>query len=500
MSKKNIAFSIVLTNAFLLGGCGSDRHMVFDEGSTEENNASVEVVHIEDVNVVDVPGTWSMLDGGEGSEIKWDVDGDKVFSRTWLKSAQKKCGGFCGTVVLGKSSSDKVASVGFNLDLSKERNDTLVLADVSSWGQLCVEYASGLDVRVDLESMDSTGVVVEDSPTALYKKTSGDSVKVRCVGWEKFKPKKSGKIPGLEAVKRLVSLSFYFEGSPGMSGYFNIRKLGALVVGSFKETQEEKIDDPPADSLADSPVDDSVNVPVDSSGGDTLLITSSESSADTLITPAKRTIDTNDLVELWDGSISYEVKTEFWEMDEYGAPWYAFDDHVYEGSSTITWPVSLGGGFDSGSLDEVIEECLGICGTIEFGDVAKGKPPFVGVVFDVKGSSDLIATARPVDVTPKWDGVCVVYKSDMSGAIVLDPGLEKAGTMSFQLPEAVFESSSEIVRKCALWSDFTKPDSKEPSDENVEESLASVRIKFDGSSGSGGSFAVYRVEAVKVAE
>lgn len=268
MSKKNIAFSIVLTNAFLLGGCGSDRHMVFDEGSTEENNASVEVVHIEDVNVVDVPGTWSMLDGGEGSEIKWDVDGDKVFSRTWLKSAQKKCGGFCGTVVLGKSSSDKVASVGFNLDLSKERNDTLVLADVSSWGQLCVEYASGLDVRVDLESMDSTGVVVEDFPTALYKKTSGDSVKVRCVGWEKFKPKKSGKIPGLEAVKRLVSLSFYFEGAPGMSGYFNIRKLGALVVGSFKETQEEKIDDPPADS----PVDDSVNVPVDSSGGDTLLL------------------------------------------------------------------------------------------------------------------------------------------------------------------------------------------------------------------------------------
>lgn len=539
---------IFVLSLLVFAGCGEEKRTVAEEGSTEENNASIEVVFFEDLKITEVPGTWSLEEGS--SFVKWGIDGGKAFSTSWLKSMEKACGGLCGSLI--SDGTETEGGVALNLDFTEVHHDGYVYADVSSWNRLCLLYSSSLDFNVELESVDSLGHVREnDRPRALYKKTPAGNAEVFCVDWINFK-KGSRGISGVEAASRLKSLIFSFVGK---SGSFNIKRIGSAVVDSLKmETDADTSKEDPvvvdSDSLnADTLDADEIVSEVDSSMADTsvtsvdtLTVDTSEvvsstvdtseadsSAADTLVAdtsavdtsgggvvpedssgsvgkdppdepevePEELVVDADDLIKLWDGFGAYRVETGFAGKAGDGGVWYAFDDHDYEGTSKIVWPTTLGGSFSSKSLNDVMDECGGLCGTIYFDRPDNLQKPFVGVAFNVVGTENKTGAPLPADVTTKWKGLCFQYMSDMDGAVVLDPGNEVAEQLHFALPEASFEKSETLVRKCVGWNHFKTDETTNGTPYNEAERLVTIRFKFMGDPGTSGEFYIKRVEAVK---
>lgn len=179
---------------------------------------------------------------------------------------------------------------------------------------------------------------------------------------------------------------------------------------------------------------------------------------------------------------------------DYGADnsgyWFAVADEADGGASYVTWPVSLGNEYNDYSMQPVVEYCGGVCGTYTLDKGILDYDPFVIIGFNVAGA-DAYGSPYMTDAS-SWGGVCIVYSSEMSGSLELGLGNATDKMIGYanpmiNLPKA---PSGNVVD--VPWSKFAQPGWEKPDQRisiaDAVASLAQVKIKFQGKTGSKGSF------------
>lgn len=168
--------------------------------------------------------------------------------------------------------------------------------------------------------------------------------------------------------------------------------------------------------------------------------------------------------------------------------WFWETDSTEGGKSFIEWPVELGDEFDALSINPVIDQCAGICGTIhlERGDLSYS--PFVDVGFNVAGF-DSNGVALSADVT-NWNGICVSYSASVAPTLVLDLGDSLNEELAWALPMVDLPRVSSGTKKCFEWSDFKMPSWSSAhefkiSGEEAAKHVARIYFRFQSKSGIG---------------
>lgn len=189
-------------------------------------------------------------------------------------------------------------------------------------------------------------------------------------------------------------------------------------------------------------------------------------------------------------SDKYQIDTGLDNGTATSGYWYFFDDHKDKGESKIVWPVSLVTEYSETALDNVIDECEGICGRAELNSGMMTFQPYVGVAFDVAGTKT--ATGGPVeraDAT-SWGGLCIAYTSDMSLLLEISGGADLDSAFADDLHGVNLKKSEKISSSCFEWSAFVQAGwgvangGVAMTSMEVASTLASVRIKIQGRDGS----------------
>ena len=130
------------------------------------------------------------------------------------------CKGVCGSLEFSK---DGYLGVGFHVagEVNPMDGNSLVAkANISSWGGLCVTYASELDLEVVLTYAQSSGF---GDFSRMPKTTLPKSIELRteCVDWEKFM-----SVYSEVSWTFMTSVLFVVHGDANAKSRFNIRGLG----------------------------------------------------------------------------------------------------------------------------------------------------------------------------------------------------------------------------------------------------------------------------------
>ena len=168
-------------------------------------------------------------DGGM-SKVEWPVEIGNEYSELALDNVVEHCGGICGTAILDKGSLTYNPFVGIAFDVAgrvSETSETLAAVDASSWGGVCITYRSEAAPTLQLGLGDFDREIGFANPAAsLPKSTAGTS---KNLAWSDFKQpawyKGATKIDGEDAAKRLVTLKFLIQATPGDYN-FNICVVG----------------------------------------------------------------------------------------------------------------------------------------------------------------------------------------------------------------------------------------------------------------------------------
>ncbi len=133
-----------------------------------------------------------------------------------------KCIGLCASYVFNQEGLKETPFVGFGFYIAdKASKDSLLAADVSDWGGLCLAYNSGTDLIVGLESLNQENSVLDNLPSVRLPASVGQVVNIP---WGDFS---SGAVSVDDAVKNLYAVKFKFVGENGDNGSFNIQSVGA---------------------------------------------------------------------------------------------------------------------------------------------------------------------------------------------------------------------------------------------------------------------------------
>lgn len=178
-------------------------------------------------------GHWMMSDDhddGGLSTIKL-LYGVEDMKSEEFKALIDTCEGLCGMFSLDKGALDfnPYAKVLFS---AASVDDLNILTDATSWGGLCVTYAStsAIDVELGLgeEKNESMGFAL---PYVTLAKAAGYAEK--CFPWSDFQQPAwvsvKGKVDISDAVKHLATVEFKFSGPDGTSGEFNIIRIRKYV-------------------------------------------------------------------------------------------------------------------------------------------------------------------------------------------------------------------------------------------------------------------------------
>ena len=165
--------------------------------------------------------------------------------------------------------------------------------------------------------------------------------------------------------------------------------------------------------------------------------------------------------------------------------WYSYNGASK--SSKISWPVPIDPLYDRQSLEPVIYECKGFCGTANLNKESNEHDPFVGVGFNVVGQ---ISETDPNPATgdaSAWGGLCVTYTSDTDIALELGLGDDVDSTINYANPAVNLPASKTGNKVVASWSDFKQPswyDGTVKFDgETAAKQLAAVHFKIQAASG-----------------
>lgn len=235
---------------------------------------------------------------------------------------------------------------------------------------------------------------------------------------------------------------------------------GDDVSGASEPTQTENISssiEPASSDAAGTVINSSTTI--ESSGGTVAESSSSdsessngnnESSAASSSSGITGPCTTPESVsDLWYGpsDIYGYVNTGLDNGSETSGYWFSFGDE--KAGSYVAWP-ERHYEYET-SLDPILEECKGVCGTFKYRDEG-----FTGIGFNVAGEA-LLGSKGALDIADisAWDGLCVTYASetDMDVTMFSDSVcsfVEKVALM----PRVLLPKSVEAKTVCSKWSDF----------------------------------------------
>ena len=165
------------------------------------------------------------------SKIIWPIDVCYEYEPGCFDVVFDYCEGICGTAYFSKGNMTErnpFVGLGFNVAGEKNQTDnTLVSADASAMGGVCVTYTSDNDIDLILGLGEMEKEYDYNLPTKTLPK-SKDLI-TKYVPWADFKQPSEGngkKISAEEAAKILTTIKFEIEGTQGQQAEFNIKSVG----------------------------------------------------------------------------------------------------------------------------------------------------------------------------------------------------------------------------------------------------------------------------------
>ena len=384
---------------------------------------------------------------GEGkSKIDWRQSLESEFGGQSLDWVINNCGGICGEYVVGAEGAPDDDFVGFEFLVAGTDGISALSGDVSSWEGLCVSYSSWVPIVLELGmTSDVEDSIGYDNPYVVLPEAQAGNVV--CAGWDSFKQKgTSGKVmTGASAAKRLAFVRFKFDGN-SESGAFNIKGISRISASGST---------------------------YGSTSGSTGEVSSEEQCGD-----------------LWCGKAhDYYIKTGFTD-DSYGF-WYDSSDVMSKGNSQITYPITRFSASLRGVVEEVVDACNGICGSIRLNQGLMDYDPFVEVGFSL--SEDGMSEK---DIS-SWKGICMAYETSVAASleIGLDRELE-VNMYRYALPFVSLPKTTSGRRVVDIpWDEFKQPGWGEEKISGMEAAKKAVRIRFrmQAKTGVTGDFAIYTV-------
>jgi hypothetical protein len=247
-SDKKTSGVSVEDNAF--AGVESSSSESFSNNSESSSSETEDVVVVNKENLWSGPageykvntesenaGYWfSWGDGvsGGSSQILYPIPMENEYSESSLKPVIDYCEGLCGTIAFGNDSNPE-AGVGFYV---ADEGETV---DISSWGGICVTYASDVGFNVYILSRigDKSDVdlfpryymqgSISDKALVTLNPLDSMSIMTSCAKWSDFSngsEDPSSMRLGDEDAKKANAIIFKFNGSPGATNSFNIKSIG----------------------------------------------------------------------------------------------------------------------------------------------------------------------------------------------------------------------------------------------------------------------------------
>ena len=246
---------------------------------------------------------------------------------------------------------------------------------------------------------------------------------------------------------------------------------------------------------------------VESSSSVVSASSAAQSSSSVVAVQSSSSVEAVPKFDVWNGKTDYKINTG----NENTGYWFSYGDDAEGGLSTITWPVPMGNEYSDNTLDAVIEECGGLCGTVEL----RGSEtmPWAGIGFT------LAEEGSTVDISA-WGGICVTYASEYPVNFYLNVDVGGIDTISnvspfmaypmITLPKTVTNAptlknmlgSDVAITRCAKWSDFKVSSwaeynkaklSKVYSGEEAAKEIKAINFVFMGNSDGKGNFNIIGV-------
>lgn len=195
-----------------------------------------------------------------------------------------------------------------------------------------------------------------------------------------------------------------------------------------------------------------------------------------------------------------QINTGCSASGETGGFWYFFDDSMEGGKSYIEWPTLPGTAYDTNSLQPIIEECQGVCGTAYLDQNSSNQEPFVGVAFDISGEvghygSDTLALGN----ASSMQGICVAYTSDFDITLEMSLGRIKDKELDDDIPSVKLPKRTTPTVKEFAWSDFKQGGwgrGGSITGEEAVKAMATFKFKIQTKDGSRGAFNIMAVGAL----
>ncbi|MBR4399253.1 MAG: hypothetical protein IKT05_08785 [Fibrobacter sp.] len=287
-------------------------------------------------------------------------------------------------------------------------------------------------------------------------------------------------------VNTLEELPNCTQSREGKSAYVNVSN-SVYVCSNERWTKASVTVDPPQEISSSS----GDIVPESSSSGDIVPETSSSGLLPPPPPPPYGTCFTT-----WYGTNGeYWIDTGFDNGYGNAGYWYSYGDDIDGGMSMIEWPVPKGNEWSDDAMDPIIDYCGGVCGTyiLEAGNLEYD--PFVAVGFNLAGY-DENGLVTVVDAS-SMGGIRVTYTSDAPVIVELGLGDKNDAALGYDLPIVYLPKASTPTTKALTWADFKQVGwgISMISGEEAAKTLAAIKFKIQGKSGSKGSFNIMAVGA-----
>jgi hypothetical protein len=390
--------------------------------------------------------------GGESS-IVWPVSLGEDSS---LAGVVEFCNGLCGRASLKKGSSENLpaVSVGFNLAKDQAGNPTYV--DVWNWRGICVEYYSEADISVELVLPDYLNELLEyNLPAAKLSKSL--TIEKSCLSWNDFRlPEGLENVPavlkeykrnpnadtlesedeweshvGEQASLRLVGVKFKIQSDEGDYN-FGIGAIGSV----FREFKSN------------------TDLPICISEGKGSKMCEGDLMSATFGMPRVRT-------DLYVGGGSWPANVAA------NGIWFVETDAEKGGNSSVSESfVQYSGRTNADTLELLVDDCLGVCRSMDLRRGTMAGDPYVVFGFNLAGEGteldqDSTSTPVPVDVS-NWGGMCLAYFTQVPVKVELDMGDSLNAVLGSKPYVLLPETERE---KCVRWSDFELPAGQDASND-----------------------------------
>ncbi len=166
--------------------------------------------------------------------------------------------------------------------------------------------------------------------------------------------------------------------------------------------------------------------------------------------------------------------------------WFTYTDYGDGGQSIVHWDIDINPE-PPFTLEPIIYECKGICGTARLSKGTLTYNPFVGLGFNVAGEISEKDWSLATGDASTWGGLCVTYTSDTDIALELDIDDTDDPIIDNASPAVKLPTSKTGNRMIFSWSDFKQPSSYDGSikidGEAAAKQLTAVKFKIQAEDG-----------------